>query len=86
MEPQIWSEAEETFAYELTLREREIQRLKVSGDLLKFERYLKGVNVGRIGNPSHDKLAFAGALGGTAQRANPAGATLRRLVGSALAR
>ena len=43
MEPQIWSKAEEKFAYVLTLREHEVHLLKVTGNVLTLKRNLKGV-------------------------------------------
>jgi hypothetical protein len=43
MEPQTWSNAEEKFAYVLTLRENEIHLLKVTVNVLTLKRNLKGV-------------------------------------------
>jgi hypothetical protein len=43
MELQIWSKADEKFAYILTLRGHEIHQLKVTGNVLTLKRNLKAV-------------------------------------------
>ncbi len=43
MESQIWSKAEEKWAYILVLRGQDVHVLKVTGNLLTLKRNLKGV-------------------------------------------